>query len=231
MESPRQADATPGSGIQERLGHRFDNTGLLIAALTHGSFVAEHPDTESYERLEFLGDAVIELAVTAMLFTLLGDESEGTLTKLRASVVDVNTLSDIARDLDLGDEIRLGRGERMSGGAERDSILSDVVEALIGAVYVDAGFDSARRVVHRLWSARIGRQVDKTEVTDPRSALQEHLARSGRAVSFAYTRSGPDHDAVFEAVAIVDGEPMSRGSGSSKKAAALAASAEALKEL
>ncbi|MCZ7533430.1 MAG: ribonuclease III [Acidimicrobiia bacterium] len=238
MESqPQHAESNvpPGSprtgvhsDLEDALGHHFSDPGLLEAALTHSSYVAEHAHATSYERLEFLGDAVLELAATDIIFSRMEDASEGEMTKTRASVVDVTSLSEIARMIRVGEHVRLGAGERNSGGADRDSILSDVVEALLGAVYLDAGFEAAAVVVGGLWSDQITTKIGGAEVTDPRSLLQEHLARTGDTVTFEYDRSGPDHDTVFTARAIVGGETVGEGSGGSKKAAALSASAQAL---
>ncbi len=235
MESqPQPAEpkvARTHRNLEDALGYHFSDPGLLEIALTHSSYVAEHANATSYERLEFLGDAVLELAATEIIFSRMDGGSEGEMTKVRASVVDVTSLSIIARTIGVGEHLRLGAGERNSGGADRDSILSDVVEALLGAVYLDAGFDSAARVVAELWSEPIVAYIGGAEVTDPRSLLQEHLARNGNTVTFEYERSGPDHDTVFRARAIVDGETVGEGSGGSKKAAALAASADALTEI
>lgn len=237
MESPPQPGSQPASGgpaagvygdLEDALGHHFSDPVLLERALTHSSFVAEHANATSYERLEFLGDAVLELAATEIIFSTMEGAAEGEMTKVRASVVDVTSLSAIARAIGVGGVVRLGAGERNSGGADRDSILSDVVEALLGAVYLDGGFEAAAGVVRGLWSDQIAMHVDGAETTDPRSLLQEHLARSGRIVTFDYERSGPDHDTIFVARATVDGETVGEGSGSSKKSAAQAASTEAL---
>lgn len=232
-EPPMTRDDEAGilANLEDALGYHFSDPVLLEMALTHSSYVAEHANATSYERLEFLGDAVLELVATDMIFSGMEHASEGEMTKIRASVVDVTSLGAIARLIGVGDLIRLGAGERNSGGADRDSILSDVVEALLGAVYLDGGYDSAARVVTGLWSEPIATNIGGAEVTDPRSLLQEHLARTGETVTFAYDRSGPDHDTLFSARAIVDGEAIGEGSGSSKKTAALSASADALSRL
>lgn len=240
MESKPQPAETPTAGasadkthcdLETALGHDFSDPGLLETALTHSSYVAEHPHATSYERLEFLGDAVLELAATHLIFSMMEDASEGEMTKVRASVVDATSLGVIARRIGVGAWVRFGVGERTSGGADRDSILSDVVEALLGAVYLDGGWSSAAGVVADLWSDLIATSVDGARVTDPRSLLQEHLARRGETVTFTYERSGPDHETVFTAHAIVEGDAIGTGTGSSKKAAASAASTDALNRL
>ena len=231
MESPRPpAEPALGAlaGFQRNLGYEFADVDLLKTALTHSSFVAENEGAESYERLEFLGDAVLELLTTDLIFSLMPAAAEGAMTKVRASVVDVVTLADVGRSLGFGEHVYLGVGEARSGGAERDSILSDIVESVLGAVYIDGGVDAARAFVERHWRHRIASAIRTSDVTDSRSLLQEHLAKTGRSVAFTYQRSGPDHAAVYVATAIVDGATVGSGRGPSKKAAAIAASADAL---
>jgi hypothetical protein len=137
------------ASIETALGHSFSEPDLLLHAVTHTSFAAENHGATSYERLEFLGDAVLELSTTDVIFSLLAEESEGRMTKVRASVVDITTLAEVARTVGLADVVRLGVGEERSGGADRDSILSDTMEAVLGAIYVDGGFEAAHGVVTR----------------------------------------------------------------------------------
>ncbi len=214
--------------FQANIGYRFGDRDLLRTALTHSSYVAENVGAESYERLEFLGDAVLELLTTELIFSLMPDANEGDMTKVRASVVDVGSLAEIGRSIDVGSVMYLGVGETRSGGAERDSILSDVVEAVLGAIFIDGGLAPAKAFVSSHWRDRIVHSIDSSDVTDSRSLLQEQLARSGRSVVFTYDRVGPDHAAVYTATALVDGERVGSGVGPSKKAAAIAASADAL---
>lgn len=232
MESQGPSADSPSTdgldSFQDRIGYRFNDVGLLTTALTHSSFVAENDGFESYERLEFLGDAVLELLTTEMIFSSMPTASEGAMTKVRASVVDVVSLADIARHLELGAAMYLGIGESRSGGAARDSLLSDVVESVLGAIFIDGGIDPARQFVATHWHERVVASIDASDVTDSRSLLQEHLARTGRSVVFTYERTGPDHAAVYRATAIVEGETVGMGSGSSKKTAAIAASGDAL---
>jgi ribonuclease III len=214
--------------IEAALGHDFSDPDLLREALTHSSFAAENPGFASYERLEFLGDAVLELVTTTMIFDAMDGEPEGVMTKVRASIVDEATLANVARAWHLGAGLRLGVGEERSGGRGRDSILSDAAEAVIAAVYLDAGFDSVSGVIERVWIDLINDRLDRETVADGRSALQEALAKRGLEVTFAYDRQGPDHASVYTATAIVDGEPIGSGIGGSKKAAAIAAADDAL---
>jgi ribonuclease-3 len=221
--------STDLSAVEAAIGYTFDDPDLLVVALTHSSFASEN-DVESYERLEFLGDAVLELAATERIFESLKDAPEGRMTRLRASFVDEITLAAVARERDLPAAIRLGVGEDRNGGRERSSIQSDVVEAILGAVYVDGGWEEAFAVVFHLLSDTISDRLAAPHVVDPRSSLQESLAVDGRTVTFDYDRAGPDHDAVYTATAVVDGEAVSIGSGASKKSAAIEAARAALQE-
>jgi len=216
--------------LQNRIGYTFVDGTLLTQALTHSSFVAENQDATSYERLEFLGDAVIELATTDIIYTTLPLAAEGDMTKIRASVVDEKTLASLARALELDKAVRLGRGEDRSGGRQRVSILSDAVESMLGAVYLDGGWSAAETVVLRLWGPLVEDALGSDDVQDPRSRLQEQLAKQGLTVRFEYERSGPDHAAVFAATAIVEGERIARADGPSKKAAAIEAARSALED-
>ena len=214
--------------IGRAIGYRFVEASRAEEALTHASYAAEHAGATSYERLEFLGDAVVQLITTQMIYEALPDEPEGSMTKVRASVVDEATLASIARGWDLGGIIRLGIGEERSGGRDRDSILSDVCEALIAAVFLDGGFAAADRLVRSTWGSVLAQRIAQPDVSDARSRLQELLANSGRVVAFRYERSGPDHAAVYMAVAVVDDMVVGKGFGGSKKGAAIAAATNAL---
>jgi ribonuclease-3 len=213
--------------VQEVIGYRFVDMELLTTALTHSSYASEN-GVESYERLEFLGDAVLELAITAEIHRVLGSASEGRMTRVRAAVVDEATLAGVARSIGLPSAIKLGVGEDRSGGRDLASIQSDVIESILGAVYVDGGADASFDVVHRLLGDTITDRMTASQVSDSRSSLQEHLARKGQVVSFDYGRSGPDHDAVYTATATVDGEVVGTGTGGSKKSAAIDAARAAL---
>jgi ribonuclease-3 len=213
--------------VERALGYRFNTPELLVTAITHSSFASEN-DVESYERLEFLGDAVLELATTQRIFELLEDAPEGRMTRIRASVVDEATLALVATEHGLESSIRLGVGEDRNGGRDRSSIQSDVVEALLGAVYVDGGSKAAFDVVLHLLGDTIVERLASPTVTDPRSSLQEQLASEGRVVSFVHKRSGPDHSVVYTATAMVDDEVVGTGTGASKKSAAIEAARKAL---
>lgn len=215
--------------VQQAIRYRFADASLLETALTHASYASENAGAESYERLEFLGDAVLGMITTSVIFDVLAGEPEGHMTKIRASVVDEQTLAAVALDWSLDSAVRLGVGEERSGGRERPSILADVVESTIAAVYLDGGHTIADRLVRETWGPIVEDRLGAEQVGDSRSALQELLAKRGEEVTFSYERAGPDHAAVFTATAIVDGAPIGTGDGSSKKAAAIAAAEDALR--
>jgi ribonuclease-3 len=203
-----------------RLGHVFRAPALLQLALTHRSWCAEHLGEESNERLEFLGDSVLGLAVTDHLFAAYPGVTEGQLAKVRAAVVSAPALAAIAQDLELGAHIRLGRGEELSGGRGKQSILADAAEAVIGAVYVDAGWDAARALVLRLAGDRIAVAAVGPGGEDFKTQLQEFVAhRFDAAPAYVITEEGPDHGKRFFATVYIEGEAFGRGSGTSKKQA------------
>ncbi len=217
------ADRHPVEALVE---HAFAAPELLDEALTHASFRNESElDVRDYERLEFLGDAVFELAVSELLFRRLPDASEGRLTQLRARLVNARTLASIARGLDLGPHIRMGRGEEMSGGRDRGSILADVLEALVAAIYVDAGYAAVVLVVARLLGPTLDEALERSTVKDAKSRLQE-WAQQHHQLTPRYelaARNGPPHDAWFE-VSVRIGELYHQlGEGRSKKVAEQAA--------
>jgi ribonuclease-3 len=200
---------------------------LLTRALTHRSYAYEHGGLPTNERLEFLGDAVLGLVVTDSLFRAHPDLPEGQLAKLRAAVVNMRALADVARGLDLGRHLLLGRGELTSGGQDKSSILADTLEALIGAVYLHAGMEDASTLVHRLVDDLLASSAQRGAGLDWKTSLQELTATRGLGVpEYAVTEEGPDHAKLFHAVAKVGGAPRGEGSGRSKKEAEqLAASA------
>jgi ribonuclease III len=210
----------PPEPLSARLGHCFADTSLLTLALTHRSWCAEHVGDESNERLEFLGDSVLGLAVTDHLMTLLPDAPEGHLAKVRAAVVSAPTLAAVAQEIGLGDDLRLGRGELLSGGRAKQSILADALEAVFGAVYLDAGWDVARVLVVRWIRDRIEEAAAGPGGLDFKTRLQELVARRfDGAPVYTLDESGPDHEKRFSAVVIVGGKPLGQGEGSSKKQA------------
>jgi len=212
----------------DRLGHRFADLGLLGRAVTHRSWCAEHAGFRSNERLEFLGDAVLGMAVTTDLFRRQPEADEGHLSRLRASVVCAPALAEMARELGLGDVLLLGKGEAASGGRDRASILADAMEAVIGAVYLDGGMAAAAELVGELVEPRL----DLSVAVDDKSRLHELVAQAhGRQLTYRITDDGPEHDKTFRAVVLIDEEPLGTGSGRSKKQAEQAAAREAWQKL
>ncbi len=201
---------------------------LLLLALTHRSFAYENGGIPTNERLEFLGDSILGQAVTVKLFTDHPELDEGELAKRRASLVSSVALAEVARTIGLGPYIRLGRGETMTGGAEKPSILADTVEAIIGAVYLSRGGDVATDLVLRLITPLM-RDPDRFGAAmDPKTSLQEIAARRGAtAPSYSVSESGPDHSKHFVATVTVGGLVTASGEGSSKKQAEMAAALEA----
>jgi len=206
-------------GVEAALGYEFRSNEIAELALTHRSYAAEHELDVSYERLEFLGDAVLQLAVTRYLYDTYGGLAEGELAKIRAAVVNQKMLAGIARTLGIGAEIRLGQGEEMSGGRDKDSILADVVEALLGAVYLDGGYPPAERFVLKHWVPFIEDRAAAPGRRDYKTRLQEVLAQRGLQPRYEIGESGPDHAKMFSATLWVGDEVLGRGQGSSKKRA------------
>lgn len=201
---------------------------LLVLALTHRSYAYEHGGIAHNERLEFLGDSILGQAVTVMLYTDNPTLSEGDLAKRRASLVSSVALAEVARSIGLGQHIRLGHGEELTGGRDKSSILADTVEAIIGATYLSAGADAATALVLRLITPLLDDPERFGAAMDPKTSLQELAARTGRGVpSYVITDSGPDHSKRFHAVVVLGGEEIASGDGSSKKHAEMAAALEA----
>lgn len=218
-----------GTGVDlvHSLGLRVD-PGLLEQALTHRSFAYEHGGLPHNERLEFLGDSILGQAVTVMLYRENPDLDEGQLAKMRASLVSSVALAEVARSIGLGEHIRLGRGEEMTGGNDKSSILADTVEALIGAVYLDCGADSATAFVLSLIRPLLTTPDRFGAAMDPKTSLQELAAHLGRGLPhYRITDSGPDHSKRFHATVFIGGDDVASGVGSSKKQAEMAAALDA----
>lgn len=214
--------------LEAALGHTFEDRAILAEALTHTSYASEHAEVGHNERFEFLGDAVLQLAVTEFLFASFPDLPEGQMAKIRAASVSGDELAAVARRLDLGSHLRLGRGEEASGGREKDSILADAMEAVIAAVHLDAGYPVARRVILDLWQERVRGRAAEPGRRDYKTRLQEWLAAGQRRPEYEVHGTGPDHDRVFSAVVRVDGDEWGRGVGRSKKQAEQEAARNAL---
>lgn len=227
-----QEPGAPGSleALQEILGYRFRDLERLRTALTHRSYANEQPESgqRDNERLEFIGDAVLDLVVGHMLMEAYPDLSEGQLSVTRSQVVSEDGLSEIAYHLGLGRFIYLGKGERRSGGQNKPSILADALEAVIGAVYLDEGFDAARALVARLFADAVA-TVEVTGFYDYKTRLQE-LAQARLKATPVYRvvgDSGPDHAKTFEVCVEINGHEWGRAIGSSKKRAEQLAAANA----
>ncbi|MEU2620175.1 ribonuclease III [Streptomyces sp. NPDC007157] len=205
--------------LEGRLGYKLESA-LLVRALTHRSYAYENGGLPTNERLEFLGDSVLGLVVTDTLYKTHPDLPEGQLAKLRAAVVNSRALAEVGRGLDLGSFIRLGRGEEGTGGRDKASILADTLEAVIGAVYLDQGLDSASELVHRLFDPLIDRSSNLGAGLDWKTSLQELTATEGLGVpEYLVTETGPDHEKTFTAAARVGGVSYGTGTGRSKKEA------------
>lgn len=208
------------AGLAERLGWEVADQELFAQALAHRSWCAEHAGKEPNERLEFLGDAVLGLIVTDYLFRSYPELPEGELAKARAAVVNSVSLAGAARDLRLGEALLLGKGEDSSGGRLKPSILADAMEAVIGAIYLDAGYTVAETIVLRLFEERLQGAAKGPGEDDYKTRLQEFCAQSYDELPlYRVTDSGPDHAKVFVAEVLVSGQPRGRGEGRSKKQA------------
>jgi ribonuclease-3 len=217
--------------LQARLGHVFKDAGLLRLALTHPSVAHEQgAPVQHNQRLEFLGDAVLQLILTRELFEKFPDFGEGPLTKARAKLVNRRALAEKGRGLDLGAHLIVSRGEAAHGGRERPSALADTFEAVVGAIFIDGGFTAAEQFVKRHFHEAYGEFAVIPILENPKGELQEFLqARSAEAPLYhVVSTNGPDHDRVFECTVHHEGKELARGSGKSKKAAESEAALAAL---
>jgi ribonuclease-3 len=218
--------------LETRIDHHFRTNALLAEALTHPSLSYENrrrdPDNQ---RLEFLGDSILSLVISEELYKRLPDSDEGTLTRMRSRLVSAPTLAMLARQLDLGAHLKLGRAEENNGGRERESALADALEALIGAVYLDSTLLEAQRFILKIYAEELHVvMVERPEIHNPKGQLQEILqGASGTAPVYEIVNSaGPDHQRHYEAAALWDGRKLGRGYGASKKEAEIEAARQAL---
>lgn len=219
MDSERR-DAL--SELSRELGYAFRQLDLLDRALRHSSYVHEHPEGDpSNERLEYLGDAVLELVITEFLYTRFPDATEGQLSKARSGVVNEHRLAATARRLGLGDYLLLGRGEANQRGHEKPSILADALEAVAAAVYLDGGLEPARSVLEALLSEVANSAIQKAYRKDYKTQLQEVVQEALHITPRYYlvNAEGPDHDKRFEVALEIDGREVTTGRGRSKKEA------------
>lgn len=219
-------------GLEGRLGYAFVDRALLRQALAHRSWCAEFPGNASNERLEFLGDAVLGWTIADLVYRNYPDLPEGKLTDLRKAVVNAGALASVADELDLGQELLLGKGEAAAGGRRKPSILSDALEAVFGAVYLDGGSEAARSLIERSLSSRILEAVGRLGGLDHKTTLQELSAELfGAPPVYVLVADGPDHAKRFEATVHIKGTPWGAGEGRSKKQAEQAAAREACTRL
>ena len=223
------------SSLEDALGYTFADRALLQRALTHRSFTEETPGEEEHnERLEWLGDAILEMLTTEALHQRFQQAPEGQLSRMRAELVRTETLASVGRAIDVGPHVRLGRGEEQTGGRDKDSVLADAVEALLGAAWLDGGLDGVRPPFERGWRLRIEAISDPaTYGKDPKSALQElswkRLKVHPRYVDLGH--EGPPHARTYHCGVQVGDDIQARGSGSSKRTAQRAAARVALDAL
>lgn len=233
MEAQAGAGELPAAlRLAELLEVHLDAIELLEQALIHRSWAFEHGGVEPNERLEFLGDAVLALVVTDEIFHAHPTAAEGRLAKLRAAAVRTGTLAAVAREIGLGSYVRLGRGEDASGGRDKDSILADTLEAVLGAVYLDQGFATAYDLIERLFARRLVGLAEHAAALDYKTSLQELTALRFRVLPrYELSDMGPDHDKQFTATVSVRGEVIGQGSGRNKKQAEQRAAQQAYGQL
>jgi ribonuclease-3 len=216
------------SVLIERIGLRFDDLGLVDQAMSHRSWCAENPGHESYERLEFLGDAVLGWVTADVAFRRFPQMSEGQLTGIRKGVVNTTALAELAVEIGIGPYIKLGKGEAAARGSHKRSILADAMEALIGAIYIDRGPATAHAFVESLIADRIDTTAEHLDELDFKTTLQELLAAAGMpAPVYELSEQGPDHEKRFFATVSVSGDVLGSGEGGSKRAAEQKAAAAA----
>ena len=219
--------------LLKKIGYEFRDDSLLRNALTHSSYSSEHRMNYALnnERLEFIGDAYVDAAVGAELFMIMKDAPEGVLSKNRADVVREESLADAAREIDLGNYIYMGKGEEATGGRNKDSILADTFEALIGAIIIDGGYEEGRKVILSLLQRKIKLAVEGKLRQDYKTMLQEKLQEKDHEAKIKYntvSESGPDHNKTFTVEVTIGGITLGTGSGKSKSKAEQEAAKDAL---
>jgi ribonuclease-3 len=221
-------------GLETSLGYRFKDPALLIESLTHKSIHHEdsHRAPNHNERLEFLGDAVLSLIIAEALFTKDSAFNEAQMSKMKSYLVKEGVLYEIAKRLEIGNYLRLGKGEDSTGGRNKKSILADAVEAIIGAVFIDSSYEEAKKVVLRLFEEKISNVINKKEGTDFKSELQELCqSRYGTLPEYRIVKQeGLDHKKTFTVEASINGVVVGRGTGKSKKEAEASAAREAIEK-
>ena len=231
MSDDRHAEVV--KSLEETIDYHFKDGALILEALTHASFANEvGAGMPHNERLEFLGDAVLDLVVGHWLFDAFGDRPEGSLTQMRSRLVNTSSLAALARELHVGEALLMGVGEERTGGRSRRSLLADAMEAVLGAVFLDGGYAETERVIHGLLQSRVT-ALDEGPQRDLKSKLQE-VAQAALRMTPVYSivaTTGPAHDARFEAEVRIGAHVSARGVGHSKQAAEKAAAGHALEQL
>jgi len=231
-QNSQKREVETASSLNDRLGLSFSNFSLLTKALTHRSYANEHQDgTMDNERLEYLGDAVIDFIVAEWAYRHFPELPEGDLTKIRAHLVRNENLAKFAQQIDLGGALRLGRGEKITGGHHRESVLGSAFEALLGAIYLDSNFEKVKNFVLPFIDPSLETILE--EISDPKSQLQEKVQafKMGPIVYRVVNTSGPDHAKIYEVEVLINGVIKGRGVGSSKANAEREAARDALKNL
>ena len=232
QDLPADSLARDALALGRAIRVRFRDRGLAEAALTHRSFAFENGLTTTNERLEFLGDAVLGLVITDLAYREFPDLSEGELAKLRAATVNMTSLAEVARELALGDLVLLGKGEEMSGGRDKTSILADAMEAVLGAVYLDRGLTTCRKLIERLFWPRMEAYARGEGDRDYKTGLQEMASQDlGSVPEYRIVSRGPDHAKEFTATVYLGGKRWGQGDGRSKKEAEQRAARQAFERL
>jgi ribonuclease III len=232
QDSPEDSLARDAVALGRAVRVRFRDRSLAEAALTHRSFAFENGLSVTNERLEFLGDAVLGLVITDLAYREFPDLSEGELAKLRAATVNMTSLAEVSRDLQLGELVLLGKGEEMSGGRDKTSILADAMEAVLGAVYLDRGLTTTRKLIERLFWPRMEAYARGEGDRDYKTGLQEMASQDlGSVPEYRIVSRGPDHAKEFTATVYLGGKRWGQGRGRSKKEAEQRAAREAFEHL
>ena len=205
--------------LEDKLGIHFANKNLLITSLTHSSYANQYKNIQFNERLEFLGDSVLQLTITEYLFSYFKEKTEGELTKLRALIVCESSLYEVARELELGSYIRMSKGEEITGGRERISLLADCMEAVIASIYLDGGLEQAKRFIIRYFTDIIHMAINNEIVLDYKTKLQEMLQKKGDInIKYSLVKyEGPPHRRKFYTAVIIENKALGEGTGFSKK--------------
>ena len=233
-DMPEQNGVESAQSLAARLNLPFTNTTLLSRALTHRSYINENPNAlEDNERLEFLGDAVLDFLVGAWLYNSFPEMAEGSLTRMRSAIVGTKQLAAFARELELGRALRLGRGEDDGGGRNRSTLLCATFEAIVGALFIDSGIEAVRKFVEPLLPDVADKILEQRDDLDPKSTLQEWAQAHGKGVPLyrEVAVDGPDHERTYTFEVLIDGQAYATGQGSSKQEAGKAAAAAALDNL